>query len=450
MSLRRTYELRDFYTHDPRVRGAVGRAFAARLWVDDRRHGRDSVASLRTAIKAARFRYPLRPGGAAERDLAWRHEHFRADTFPWDAVLPRTREPRLKLGIVLKAPAGARERGLLYVAFENEFGALIRHARLDALARDYDLLLGPTWSPPYEPALALAARQWPGRRLYTMLSNMADGPILERLHPRLASVPVLASSWSDPALFAEAAVEKRHDLVVVSNFSPYKRHHALFAALAQAPRRLSVVVAGVPWMGVTEETLRQLAREYGVENQVTFLVNAPDPVLRDAIRASRAAAIFSLTEGSCVAPAECLMLGVPVGMLANAHVGSLAFVNAETGRRLRGGRHTGEDLARLVDEAAGLDPRAWMLAHGAECYGSTAAVNRVVREHATADGGAWTEDACVHRFVRLRPEYVRAEDAARFAPRYAEFQERYGIALEEPPHPAPVDVPAAAEAGGGP
>lgn len=437
MSLRRTYEIRDRVTHDRRIRAAFGRALAAQVWRADRRDGRDSPAALLAAIKAARFRYPLAPGSRIERDLAWRHAHFRDDAFPWDAVLPKTAERRVRLGIVLKAPGAHGERGLLYVAFENEFAALVRHADLEALARDYDLLLGPTWSPPYEPALALVVRRWPGRHVFTMLSNMADGPILERLHPRLVSVPVLASSWSDPTLFAPAAPDapKRHDLIVVSNFSPYKRHHALFAALAAAPRPLRTVVAGVRWMGVTEDTLRQLAAEYGVADQVTFLVNAPDDVLRDAIRASRAGVICSLNEGSCVAAAECLMLGVPLGMFADAHVGSLAFVTAETGRRLRGGRRAGEDLARLVDEAPSLRPREWMLAHGAECHGSTAIVNRVVRERVMADGGRWTEDACVHRFVRLRPEYLTPTDAERFAPHYASFEARYGVALDEPPRP---------------
>jgi hypothetical protein len=41
-------------------------------------------------------------------------------------------------------------------------------------------------------------------------------------------------------------------------------------------------------------------------------------------------------------------------------------------------------------------------------------------------------DLAVHRFVRLKPQYVHGEDAARLAPLYAEFPARYGVTIPVP------------------
>ncbi len=59
-------------------------------------------------------------------------------------------------------------------------------------------------------------------------------------------------------------------------------------------------------------------------------------------------------------------------MLADAHIGSKAFITPQTGRLLRSGaRRTAEDLVRFVDDSANFRPRAWMLEHGVHYEGST-------------------------------------------------------------------------------
>ncbi|HEY2029049.1 MAG TPA: glycosyltransferase [Myxococcales bacterium] len=423
-------DLRDFATHAPLVRKAASlleltRAAAARA-------RRSNFEALGAVLKAARLAYPILEGSPMDRILG---EALRSMPLSLDdlAAFPQTARPVVENGILLKAPHGD-ERGVLLVTFEDQWLRILRHADLDALADDYHLVLSPTWSPPYDLPMAAAASLWPGERIFTLLSNFADREAFARFSPKLRPVPLLASSWVDPEVFAAGAAAKEFDVVMVANFSPYKRHGALFAvlrALRRIGRKPRVLLAGVPWQGRTADTLRELATAYGVADQIEVRVNLGDEQLRDAIRSARVALIFSLIEGSCVAAAECLMLDVPLGMLATAHIGSKAFVNEQTGRLLRPDpRGAAEDLARFLDDADTFRPRQWMIDNGVTYASSTRVLDDAIREEVQRSGERWTAGIVEHRHVRLRPRYARPEIGERFARLYDEFPARYGIALQ--------------------
>jgi glycosyltransferase involved in cell wall biosynthesis len=437
--------LKDAATHTPAIRRAasmleLSRAGSARLKL-----GQGSVEELAAWLRAARFAYPFSAPSFMGRLVSRALRIQRPFDQDWQRHFPETAEPLVRNGIILKAPSPG-ERGVLLITFEDQWLRLLRHGDRAALARDYELVLSPTWSPPYDLPMAAVAALWPGERIFTLLSNFADEEVYRRFHPKLRPVPLLASSWVDPEIHEGGAVEKEFDVVMVANFSPYKRHRAFFAALAAARkqgRKLRVLLAGVPWQGRTADSLQALANAYGVGDQITIRVNLSDQDLRRAIRSARTAVIFSLIEGSCVAAAECLLLDVPLGMLADAHIGSKAFINEQTGRLLRpGARRTASDLARFVDDSASFRARQWMLDREITFAGSTRVLNAALRE---ASGGTWTRDLVEHRHVRLRPRHASPEDAARFAPLYRGFADRYGVSIElntgAPAAPARVNRP---------
>jgi glycosyltransferase involved in cell wall biosynthesis len=425
--------LRDLATHTPIVRRAASFVELGRAAVLRARRGPDGVDELASILKAARLAYPFAASSAIGRRMARALRETRLSGLDFARHFPETREPLVRNGIILKAPA-AGERGVLLVTFEDQWLRLLRHANLGALARDYELVLSPTWSPPYDLAMAAAVSLWPGERVFTLLSNFADQEVYARFSPKLRPVPLLASSWVDPTVFTAEPAEKEFDVVMVANFSPYKRHGAFFAALAalrRLGRRPRVLLAGVPWQGRTATTLLELASRHRIADQITVRVNLGDAELRAAIRSARTAVIFSLIEGSCVAAAECLLLGVPLGMLADAHIGSKAFVNPSTGRLLRpGARNTALDLARFLDEAHTFRPREWMLEHGVTFTGSTRVLNAAIRDEVLRSNGSWTSDIVEHRHVRLRPRYADPDAVNRFAGLYESFYFQYQIMLE--------------------
>ena len=422
--------LRDAATHTPAIRRAASVVELAKGASARFRQGPGSVEELAALLRAARLAYPFPAASAMGRMVSRALRIGRPYDQDFGRHFPETAEPLIRNGIILKAPSPG-ERGVLLITFEDQWLRLLRHGDRGALARDYELVLSPTWSPPYDLPMAAVTALWPGERIFTLLSNFADEEVYRRFHPKLVPVPLLASSWVDPDIYSAAPVEKEFDVVMVANFSPYKRHRAFFATLAAARkqgRKLRVLLAGVPWQGRTAESLRAMAGEFGVEDQITIRVNLSDQELRRSIRSARTAVIYSLIEGSCVAAAECLLLDVPLGMLAGAHIGSKAFINERTGRQL--GPATGKaarNLARFVDDWASFRPRQWMLEQGITFAGSTRILNAAVR---AASGEPWTRDLVEHRHVRLKPRYASEADAGRFAPLYRSFPARYGVSIE--------------------
>jgi glycosyltransferase involved in cell wall biosynthesis len=424
--------LHDALTHAPGIRRAASpvelvRAARARI-----RHGKGSVQALGSLLRAARLAYPFPPGSAMDRRLLAALATTSLSGFDYEKHFPETADRSVRNGIILKAPAPG-ERGVLLVTFEDQWLRLLRYGDTQALARDYELVLSPTWSPPYDLPMALVTSLWPGERIFTLLSNFADAPVYARFSRKLRPVPLLASSWVDPAVFTAGDTPKQFDVVMVANFAPYKRHRAFFAALAAAKkqgRKLRALLAGVPWEGRTDRSLRAMAAGFGVDDQIDIQVNLGDEGLRAAIRSARTAVIFSLIEGSCVAAAECLLLGVPLGLLANAHIGSKAFVNEDTGMLLRpGARKTAADLIRLVDQANRYRPREWMLQNGATYQGSTKLLEKTIRAEVLRTGGAFTSGIVEHKHVRLRPRYADLRVEERFAPLFDGFLARYGVAF---------------------
>ncbi|HEX4385151.1 MAG TPA: glycosyltransferase, partial [Myxococcales bacterium] len=329
--------LRDAATHSPTIRRAASLLELARALLARRKHGAHSLEALGATLRAARFAYPFPAGSIMGRHVTSALREARFDNLAWNRFFPETEEPLINHGIILKAPS-PYERGVLLITFEYQWLRLLRHGNLTALARDYELVLSPTWSPPWDLPMATVAALWPGERIFTLLSNFEDEEVYRRFHPKLRPVPLLASSWVDPDIHTGDRVAKEFDVAMVANFAPYKRHGAFFAALAAARkqgRKLRALLAGVRWQGRTAQSLQAMANEYGVGDQIVIRENLSDDDLRTSVRSARTAAIFSLIEGSCVAAAECLLLDVPLAMLANAHIGSKAFINEQTGRLLR-------------------------------------------------------------------------------------------------------------------
>lgn len=352
-------------------------------------------------------------------------------TIPWDTIAPTSAPRDLDYAAVLKPPRG-RERGVLLVCFEHNFMRLARHADLAKLARDYHLVVSPTWSPPFELAIMLLAARWPGR-FHTMLSNFGDRDLYPRFLGNADVVPLLASSWVHPALMApsEPRPAKTTDLVMLANFGVYKRHFALFRALRHTRVPLRARLMGVPMDGRSARDIVALARAYGVEDRVEVRESPPDAEMRRALQEARAAVILSRREGSCIAVAEMMMMDLPVLMLRDAHVGSKAFVSDATGM-LVDDAALARGLEDIVSAAPSMAPRDAMLRAGTECFTSTRILNEALRTRALRQGEPWTADIVPHAIVRLGPHFVSADDAKGAERATAEFGGAYGVTIPEP------------------
>jgi glycosyltransferase involved in cell wall biosynthesis len=346
-------------------------------------------------------------------------------------------------GILLKPAISPREKGVLHVPFEDQWLRLFRSGQAAAVAERYDLILGPSWSPPPEPALLLAIKLWPGR-LYTFLSNHTDAERMRALSPTLTPIPLLSSSWVNPEAFAPFLGQERDlDIVMLANFAPFKRHWLLFEALRSLPASYRVLLMGVSMEGRSEGDLRHEAEAYGVADRFEVVTRPTREQIARNLARAKVSIVLSRREGSCVAVTESLFADTPVGLVQGAHIGSRVFLNDRTGRLLREGR-LAEDLRSFVEAAGTFRPRSWAMAHLTYRH-SSAMLNHTLREMARRDGQSWTRD--------LEPiskdtisRYPDPEGALAMQPHIDAFEREFGLRLGRGLHASTGTAPLAAVA----
>lgn len=349
---------------------------------------------------------------------------------PWSWQPAPETQVEVNKSAILK-PWSADEKGVIFISFESQWEKLLRlgDTRLATFAAEYELVVAPTWSPPHSVTNLVFPRLFPGS-LPCTISHITDLAVLPRLHPAYRPVQLFASSWVNPALYQpQPQAERDIDLLMVANFGRYKRHHALFAALAAMPRqqRPRVTLIGQPHGDRTAEVLQREMQAHGVRDCITLLSRVSDPEVADALCRSKAAIITSLREGSCVAVVEAMMANTPVALLRGAHIGSSAFLNEQTGRWLDGD-DLARDLRKFIDEAAHFSPRDWLLRNGVDCHSSTRVLNEHLRSLANEAGRPWTRDLAAHHW---RPDPVLLDaEAIRIASSERErIKERFGLIL---------------------
>jgi hypothetical protein len=142
---------------------------------------------------------------------------------------------------------------------------------------------------------------------------------------------------------------------------------------------------------------------------------------------AKSSLILSRREGSCVAVVESMFANTPVGLYADAEVGSKAFINASTGRLLQH-ENLGAQLTDFVKTSASYEPRKWVMENGVSCIASSQVLNEALKLHALETGGEWTRDIATLRW-RPNPEYHDPQDAAPLRASYQDILDRCGILI---------------------
>ncbi len=425
--LRARLQVLDQLRHSAAIRHASARWEMARLPRSAQAGPQQLAEQIVQLCRIARRARPeLRT--RAERAILERVGAIGKRPVSWERLIQAWNPGRIDKAVVLKAPVSDRERGVVLVSFEYQWARLMGVANLEEFTRSYLLVTAPTWSPPHAIENTLFPEQYPDKRIVTLISNQQDRGIFEALSPKFQVAPLYASSWVDSNLYRPLPfAEKDIDIVVLANFGTYKRHFALFEALRDLPRHLRVVLVGQPVEGRSSKALLAEADLYGVRDRLELRESVPDEVVVDTLRRSKISLILSMQEGSCVAVAEALIANTPTGVMENAVVGSKAFIHAQTGRLLQS-RGLGRQLLDFLQAAPAMQPRAWMLAEGHDCSGSTSILNRHLQQWAVQAGEDWTQDIAVHHW-RPDPMLLLPTDRERLRPAYVDIQKRFGLHL---------------------
>jgi glycosyltransferase involved in cell wall biosynthesis len=349
---------------------------------------------------------------------------------PWAEFLPDFDLPRIHKTIVLKRYVSEREKGVVFVSFDNQMARLARARDLRQFAARYTLVLSPQWSPPHTIASYLFPRLYP-EPIFCLISNPRDLEQFPRISDKYRMIPLYASNWVDPREFIPVLfAEKNIDIFMLANFAKYKRHHALFAALRELPSDYRVLLVGQRERGRDSNTLLSEAAAFGVSDRFEIRENVTDEELHDCFVHAKTSLILSRREGSCVAVVESMFANTPVGLYEDAEVGSRVFINQHTGRLLRHDRLAAQ-LRDFVESSARYEPRKWVMENGVDCFASSRTLNQALKQHALENGGEWTEDIAALRW-RPNPQYCDPHDAERLRPCYLDIEDRCGIDIVAP------------------
>ncbi|MFH1373866.1 MAG: glycosyltransferase [bacterium] len=420
-------ELGNFARFNPTCRYVTSHILTIKEMLRSIRTATDCALSAAELARAARICPSPRKLRRLEANLRRRIARIDPAGLDWDRVFPYSQPREIRKGIILKKPLAAGEKGVLLIAFEDHWLRLLRYADINKLAGDYRLVLGPTWSPPHDLPFMLAAKMWPGT-LCHLISSLEDIPAFARLADNLVTVPLLSSNWVNPDLFdTSEPVPKEFDMVMLANFATYKRHFLLFRALREMPATTRVLLLGKPLEGRGEDTILAEADLYGVSDRITIRRGLPDTEMVRAMRSAKVSIILSGNEGACVAVVEAMFADIPVGLMADAIVGSRGFVNDQTGCLFKP-HHLGQQLSSFIDSFDRYSPRRWVMDNNISYNGSTRLLNDRLYQAALADGEPWTQDICAHQW-RPSPTYVTTDDADRMQAACRAFELNYGIPL---------------------
>src|SRR5688572_8748554 len=205
----------------------------------------------------------LRPWQQGEAAHVWRRRRI-----GWHKYAAELKNPHLTTCLVLKAPGPDGEKGVLYCSFEYNWLRLAAHPGAERLLSEYLLVGASSWSPSnYASMLSLAPVS--SSPLFIGISNAADTELYKLLAPRVRTVPIMASDWTDPSFYSPRPFAERDiDLLMVANFTDFKRHWLLFEALKRMRRNLRVALIGIPGPGRGVRELRAEAAAIGVRQDL--------------------------------------------------------------------------------------------------------------------------------------------------------------------------------------
>ena len=383
---------------------------------------------LTTALRRARrplvrraIESLLAPWLASPRSDLWRTAQI-----GWTRYRAECADPRMLKTLVLKAPSRDGEKGVLYVSFEVNLLRLLEHTDVSRLLGEY-FIVGATSSSPIDcPPLFAFANLSPDP-LFIQVSHPTDADTLRLCGNTVRVLPLMASDWIDPRWYTPKPHALRDvDILMVAGWARLKGHWMLFRALKRMRKSLTVLLVGQDMEGRTADDVFREAKAFGVSDRIEIIRDAPIRSVSELQCDSKTAVVLSKREGSGVVTAESLFADSPVAMLRGAHVGSLSYINEQTGILTEPGR-LHHDLSLLVEQSASYAPRSWALDH-ITCFRAHRVLNGILRDYALETNQPWTRDIAPFCW-RPDPIYLSDDDEIAFNDAYKDLESRYGLSF---------------------
>jgi len=300
---------------------------------------------------------------------------------------PLRSQINLTKSAIIKAPS-ENEKGIILIGFEHKLDELVSYEKIDEVITQYDILFMPTWQPFYSVAL-LRALQVLKKSLVLLPSSESCYYKALVLPQFFRALPFHASSWVNDSLYKPK--QKDIDILMVANFSIYKRHKLLFEALVDLPEYLKVILVGRPLENRTSADIFAEAKFYGVENRFELIEAPANEVVVDYLCRAKLVLGLSGREGSYVSLAEALFADAAVAVFANAHIGTKNYINPKTGFLLQPDIPLASQILQCLNVVDTLEPRDWAVKNISASVNNVR-LNKLLAFESRKIGNFWRHD----------------------------------------------------------
>jgi glycosyltransferase involved in cell wall biosynthesis len=325
--------------------------------------------------------------------------------------------------IVLKAPSPTTpERGVILIKYTEAIRRFAAVYDIAAMAPKYQVVLEPSsWGYQDDTFLMFIGSDVDA---VVMSPWSEDFRFIESLQSNLKPVTIGAGDWVDPLTFSPKVGGVRlFDLVVVSSWSPVKRHRVLFDALKRLQRmghELKVALIGYPqdW---SKDDIAALASARGVAHMCTFFDSLSHPEVAEVVSNSRLYVLLSLREGANKALYESLFCDTPV-LVYRRHRGvNVSIVEPNLGMLVDNDVSLPQTILDALALAPSLQPRRWAEENTGYPV-TTQRLNGVLRDLSERRGTPWVTDI-VEKKNAPELRYVRAGAHKEFEASYSDLQQ---------------------------
>ena len=318
--------------------------------------------------------------------------------------------------MILKS-ATPDEKGVILLKYARTFDATIALFDVARLFDRYTFVLEPCWAGYRDASLLLFLAT--GRPVFVQCFTREDLAFVKTIGEPFVPLPLGPADWVNADVFQpDPDAVRTHDLVMVANWAPHKRHATLFRALQSIrDRPVRVLLVGFPWAGRTAEDVRREAATFANDQiSLDIVENVPHVELAALLSRCKAFVFLSKKEGDNKALVEAMFAGLPAIVYDKSIGGATSRINAATGI-LTSDENLAATIRDMLDRWRTFTPRTWALEHtGSER--ATAIVNEALKRVTLDRGGAYTIDI-VEKMNAPNLAY-RDEDARRrFAADYA-------------------------------
>jgi hypothetical protein len=320
--------------------------------------------------------------------------------------------------LVLKASRPG-ERGILLIDYAYAFPLFAAFFNIETVSRHYHIVLEPSWIGYCIPEiLAYAHLETP---VFVETVEPPDRAFLEAVGAPFVPVPVAANWWVDHRMVRPLGTAKDIDVCMVAAWSRFKRHAAVFTALATLRRRgvhlKTLLIGYVGDRTLSKDDVYQQAKYYGVADLVEMQEHLPLESLVAQLNRAKTHLLWSRREGFNRATIEALAVDIPVILREGHNYGfSYRYINEQTGM-LANEASLPSVLHNVVETYTEFTPRAWLMEHMTPQI-ATSILGKAIRDAAVTRGETWTTEPVAKVVELTHARYWDPADRERFAADY--------------------------------